>query len=100
MMNRLPHLAQRMFNVPVALHPAKAEVIIAALADRLGVAHMFRGADPVALPPGAFDDDGEVLFSTRDYDRDDKGYDVVEGVAVIGVCGTLVQKNGYLRPYS
>ncbi len=42
MMNRLPHLAQRMFNVPVAIAPAKAEVIIAALADRLGIAHMFR----------------------------------------------------------
>lgn len=100
MNNRLPHLAQRMFNTPVALHPAKAEVIIAALADRLGVAHMFRGGEPIALAPVAYDDDGEVLFSTRDHDRDDKGYDVVEGVAVIQVCGTLVQKNGYLRPYS
>jgi signal peptide peptidase SppA len=100
-MNRLPHLAQRMFNVPVAIAPAKAEVIIAALADRLGVAHMFRAnGEPVALVPMAFDDDGEVLFSTRDHDRGDKGYDVVEGVAVIQVCGTLVQKNGYLRPYS
>lgn len=100
-MNRLPHLAQRMFNVPVAIAPAKAEVIIAALADRLGVAHMFRAnGEAATLVPVAYDDDGEVLFSTRDHERGDKGYDTVEGVAVIQVCGTLVQKNGYLRPSS
>ena len=36
---RFPHLAQRVFNVPLAIHPGKAEVIIAALAERLGVSH-------------------------------------------------------------
>ncbi|MCZ7176509.1 S49 family peptidase, partial [Salmonella enterica] len=30
----------------------------------------------------------------------DTGYDVVEGVAVIPIQGTLVQKLGTLRPYS
>jgi signal peptide peptidase SppA len=100
-MNRLPHLSQRIFNTPLAIAPGKAEVIIAALADRLGVAHMFRSSgEQVAVVPMAFDDDGEVLFSTRDHDRGDKGYEVVEGVAVIPVYGTLVQKNGYLRPFS
>ena len=95
-MNRLPFLSQRIFNVPVAIHPAKAEVIIAALADRLGVAHMFRGGEQVALVPLAMDDDDHV---TRDFD-DDTGYDMVGNVAVISIAGTLVQKNGYLRPMS
>jgi len=27
-----PHLAQRLFNVPIAIHPPKAEIVIAALA--------------------------------------------------------------------
>lgn len=94
-MNRLPHLAQRMFNVPVAISPAKAEVIIAALADRLGVAHMFRaGGDVVAMVPEAYWDDDEPRRSV------DRGYDVANGIGLIHVCGTLVQKNGYLRPYS
>ena len=38
---RFPHLAQRVFNVPLAIHPGKAEIIIAALAERLGVTHLF-----------------------------------------------------------
>jgi ClpP class serine protease len=96
-MNRLPHLATRLFNVPLAIAPAKAEVIIAALADRLGVAHMFRSnGEPVALAPMAYDDDA----SAQPQRSRDPGYDVVEGVALVHVCGTLVQKNGYLRPYS
>ncbi|HET6606737.1 MAG TPA: S49 family peptidase [Rhodopila sp.] len=97
-MNRLPFLSQRMFNTPVAIHPGKAEVIIAALADRLGVAHMFRtSGEPVALTPTALYDDDWGDSSSRE---SGKGYDVVEGVAVIQIAGTLVQKNGYLRPYS
>ena len=31
------HLAQRLFNVPVAIRPEKAEVIMAALAERMGI---------------------------------------------------------------
>jgi signal peptide peptidase SppA len=103
-MNRLPHLAQRIFNVPVAIAPAKAEVIIAALADRLGVAHLFRaGGESVALIPTAMDDDyDDVLYTSPSRGRGagrDNGYDLVEGVAVIPISGTLVQKNGTLRPY-
>jgi signal peptide peptidase SppA len=96
-MNRLPHLAQRMFNVPLMIAPSKAEVIIAALADRLGVAHMFRASgEEAALAPMAFDDDD----APRRAVSRDPGYDFVEGVAIVPICGTLVQKTGYLRPYS
>ena len=42
------------------------------------------------------DDDG--YFSRKA--RKDSGYDVLEGIAVISVYGTLVQKLGTLRPYS
>ena len=51
---RFPHLAQRVFNVPLAIHPGKAEVIIAALAERLGVSHLFGEAGG---PVGAHPDD-------------------------------------------
>jgi signal peptide peptidase SppA len=102
MMNRLPHLAQRIFNTPVAIATAKAEVIVAALADRLGVAHMFRaGGEPVVLAPTAWDDDGDVIYTSpsRGGRGGDRGYDLVEGIAVIPVHDTLVQKNGTIRPY-
>lgn len=90
-MNRLPHLAQRLFNVPLAIHPDKAELVMAALADRFGVTQLFRGTEPVALRPMDFDDDDRAQ---------DRAYDIVAGVAIIPVQGTLVAKLGSLRPYS
>lgn len=86
----LPHLAQRLFNTPLALHPQKAEVVMAALADRFGIAHISRA--------GAWDFDDDDDFSRAA--REDHGYDNLEGIAVIPVHGTLVQKLGSLRPYS
>lgn len=89
----LPLLAQRLFNRPLVILPDKAEIIVAALADRLGVTHLFR--DGVARPM-AWDDD-EGWSSPR---RPPSPFDVVEGVALIEVTGTLVHKLGSIRPYS
>jgi len=95
MNNVLPRLGQRMFNTPIAIHPRKAEIVIAALADRLGISQLTNLGGQVI--PMAFDqDDGQ---SSRG--RNPRGgYDVVGGVAIIEVQGTLVQKLGTLRPYS
>lgn len=96
---RFPHLAQRLFNVPLAITPDKAEIIMAALADRLGIVHLFRDGQLRALSPQLMDDDGYYERDERRIARD-PGYDVIEGVAVIPICGTLVQKLGTMRPYS
>jgi ClpP class serine protease len=96
-MNRFPHLAQRLFNVPIAIHPQKAEVIVAAVADRLGIAHVFRPGALRAAGAGAFIDDDEDDFSQQ---AEERPYKVVGGVAVIPIRGTLVHKLGMLRPYS
>jgi signal peptide peptidase SppA len=98
MNSRLPHLAQRLFNRPVAIHPDKAEVIVAALADRLGVAHLFsasQGLRPAAEVIIAAD---SGLLGAGSSPR--AGYHNMGGVAVIEVEGTLVQKTGCLTPYS
>lgn len=84
----LPHLAQRLFNTPLALHPRKAEVVMAALTDRFGLTRIQSMSD--------WDDEDDAF--TRQ--ARDTGYDVVEGVAIIPIQGTLVQKLGTLRPYS
>ncbi len=91
---RFAHLAQRLFNVPLAIHPAKAEVVMAALADRLGIGHIARLDGGSCSDIGA----GDEFVSPGRNPRG--GYDVVAGVAVIPVEGTLVQKLGTLRPYS
>lgn len=97
MNNLLPRLAQRLFNTPVAIHPRKAEIVVAALADRLGVNHMV-GLNGTAIAPLAMDDD-EYGFAEPGRNAR-AGYENVCGVAVIEVQGTLVQKLGSLRPYS
>lgn len=91
----LPHLAQRLFNVPLAITPGKLEVVIAAMADRFGVAQLF-GANG---QPMAFDSEWWDSDDAREA-RIDNGYDVVQGVAVIPVTGTLVAKLGSVRPWS
>ena len=100
-MNRLPYLSQRLFNTPLCIHPAKVEVIIAALAERLGVTSLTRISGETIRPsPMAFydeDDDGEFY---REGEVPDAGYDLINGVAVIPITGTLVQKLGGVRPWS
>lgn len=92
----LSHIATRLFNVPLALKPEKAEIIMAALAERLGIANLTRfNGDAISLEPMALYDGTE----TRSV-RSDPGYDMAGNVAVVPVHGTLVQKTGALRPYS
>ncbi|MBB5411692.1 signal peptide peptidase SppA [Paraburkholderia sp. HC6.4b] len=86
-----PHLATRLFNVPLAIAPGKIEVIMAALADRFGLARLFRT-------------NGKALTFDGDYEAGepagDRTFEVIDGIAVIPVQGTLVQKLGTLHPYS
>lgn len=84
----LPHLAQKLFNTPLAIHPQKAEVIVSSLTERLGITQI----------RSAMMEDDDEYFSRKA--QKDSGYDVLEGIAVIPVYGTLVQKLGTLRPYS
>ena len=97
-MTAFAQLAQRVFNRPALIHPPKAELIMAALADRLGIAHLHRpdGSQVVLAQGGA----QAFIDSASPARGRDTGYDVVAGVAVVPVCGTLVQKLGSLRPFS
>jgi ClpP class serine protease len=95
-MDRFPHLASRLFNVPLAVLPDKAEVAMAALADRLGIAHLFRADGGAVVLAG---NDAMKAFGGDVAPSASRGYDVVAGVAVIEVEGLLVQKLGTMRPY-
>lgn len=94
MTNRYPHLAARVFNTPLLIHPQKLDAILAGLGPRL------LGADsPLLLQPGA--DGAQLLpadlFSTRKGHRlsDERGYKVVDGVAVIGINGPLLHRSRF-----
>lgn len=98
-MSRFAHLAQRLFNVPLMITPQKAEVIIAALAERIGVTSIVRlNGDMVAPELMAFDQEDEL--AARPTTRMNAGYEMIGGVAVIPIEGTLVAKLGTLRPFS
>lgn len=93
-MNPFPQLAQRILNTPVAIHPGKAEVILAAVADRMGMTSITRlNGNPIGAMHewGDFEEEAETPRGP---------YDLVNGVAVIQIRGTLVQRLGSLRPFS
>src|SRR5471032_2615950 len=91
-MTNYAHLAQKLFNVPLAITPQKAEIVMAALADRFGLARLFHADGKVVALDNWDGDIGEPAEA--------RAYEVVAGIAVIPVTGTLVQKLGTLRPYS
>jgi signal peptide peptidase SppA len=93
-MKSYPFAAARIFDTPLAIHPSKGAVIAKALAARFGINDIsFAGESPIVHAGDAFTDAGL-------YTEDDSPYDLIDGVAVIDVSGTLVQKSSYLRPYS
>ncbi len=80
---KYPHLAARVFNTPLLIHPAKLDAIIAGLGPRL------LGVDALATDAAA---QGADLFSTRRGTRAKRGYGITDGVAVIGASGALVHR--------
>ncbi|SFE88674.1 S49 family peptidase [Paracidovorax wautersii] len=87
---KFPRLAARIFNTPLLIHPQKLDALIAGLGGRL------LGAEPAQIRlVGA--DQGTLLapelFSTRRGERAERGYRVVDGVAVLSVSGALVHRS-------
>lgn len=92
----LSHVADRLFNRPLAIHRDKATVILAAVADRFGLPNGV-SLDGQVLTPIAYVDDGDYHDRPA---RRDHGFDMAGPVAIVPVHGTLVQKLGSLRPFS
>lgn len=103
--DRFARLGARVFNRPLLIDQSKAEVILGALTDRIGMTSISRiNGDLDGLPrlrafdPYDDDDDRDESPDGRTYET--RGYDVEMGVARIDISGTLVQKNYCLRPES
>ncbi len=96
MHHRLPLLASRIFNEPLMIHPGKGLVILNAIGPRLGVGQVLA---PGVDKPSAFffDDDDDFIQAAPP-----APYDLVQdtGIALIPIDGTLVHKNGTIRPSS
>lgn len=99
-----PHIAARLFNTELLIHPGKAAAILSGLGGRItGTEIDFDGATPLAHV--AFDGKerlgiiGDRLG--RAVERSGrKPYDMIGNVAVIPVEGSLVHKGGWLESNS
>lgn len=84
-----PHLADRLFNTTLLLHPQKLDAIIAGLGQRL------LGTDGLQIDAAAISPRAALpaeMFTTRKGERTERGYRVNEGVAVISAMGGLVHR--------
>lgn len=98
-MSKFARVASRLFNAPLMLRPEKAEMLVAALVDRLGIAKLDTidgtslSAAQLRQRAGDWFDD-YVPKTARDM------YTVERGVARISCDGTLVHKLGGVEPSS
>lgn len=96
-MKNYPFAAARVFDTPLAIHPAKGQIIGRVIAGRSGLGDLsFDAEDSSVMKPMAFaGSESGVLEKDPNVP-----YDLVGGVAVIDISGTLVQKSSYLRAFS
>lgn len=87
-MMQYPHLAARIFNTPLLVHPGKLDAMIAGMGERLVGERLALNFDAVETPPAE-------AFSTRRGERHDEGYMVTDGVAVIHASGALVHRSRF-----
>jgi len=96
-----PQIASRVLNTPLLLEPAYARVFFSALGSRLNIAEL-------KDEQGAIDMGQKLRVDARTYNKtrtnswgvEEVLFQVVDGIALLDVKGTLAHKSGYLKPYS
>lgn len=87
---RYPHIASRIFNTPLLIHPQKLDAIIAGLGSRI------TGTPKEMFISEGSNFTGELspeLFSTKKGSRNqERGYQIIDGVAVINISGATVHR--------
>ena len=102
---RFPNIAARAFDRPLLLEPRRGQMFLATLARLIARSDLRMEADVERPMPMAYDDDYERPMPTSSlpvgitqWERG-KQFAAWEGVAVLEVEGTLVNKNGSVGPY-
>jgi ClpP class serine protease len=93
--SRFRQIGQRLFNVPLAITPQKAELITAVLGDRLGVI-AFDGVEYTSSRHAPV----MGVRTNANTEPEMRACQVVRGVSIIPVRGTLVARMGCLQPVS
>jgi signal peptide peptidase SppA len=92
MPGQLLRLSDRLLNTPLLIHPAKAQIILGALSGRIGIdAELFSLDDTVESP-----DANRFTGSSRRADGSSSMMRTADGVAIIPVLDTLVNRGAWL----
>ena len=92
MPGQILRLSDRLLNTPLLIHPAKAQIILGALSGRIGIdAELFSVDDTVESP-----DANRFTGSSRRADGSSSMMRTADGVAIIPVLDTLVNRGAWL----
>lgn len=87
-------IMSRVLNQPLMMTPDNLHIFLSALTDRVGI-------DTLRLGDGTTLDRDEMRAAAQSAGgRHARPYEVAEGVAILPVVGTLVNKSGMVQPYS
>ena len=98
-MNKFARVSSRLFNAPLMLRPEKAEMLCAALVDRLGIQKLDR-IDGPSLAAAQLRQQASDWMDEEPAAPARRQYTVESRVARIPIDGTLVHKLGGVSPYS
>ena len=96
-MSNYQHLLTKAFNTPLAVDASYARTFFSALANRMGGVDKLIDLDGNALDANAMQVEASSYNKGRATSR---SYQVIDGIAVVPVDGSLVHKLGALHPYS
>jgi len=95
-MKNYAHIASRVLNTPLLLEPSYARTFFSALSTQLSI-HTLIDAEGEQLTGEKIRMPAASYSKGRDRERP---YEIIDGVAVVPVSGSLTHKLGSLRPYS
>lgn len=98
-LRNLPHIASMAFNEPLMLEPAYARVFFCALAGQLGISRLTDAVSGDSFSAGQAATT-LALSGADDVSRQSRSYQIINGIAVLPVSGTLVSRTRALQPYS
>ncbi|AKL08898.1 capsid assembly protein [Klebsiella oxytoca] len=99
-LRNLPHIASLAFNEPLLLEPAYARVFFCALAGQLGITRLTDTVSGTTLGTEKMAEPLMLFGNEEAGPRPARSYQVMNGIAVLPVAGTLVNKTRSLQPYS
>ncbi|EKO3667252.1 S49 family peptidase [Vibrio metschnikovii] len=97
MNNNLPNLINAAFNRPLALEASYARIFFSALSQRLGNVLQMTDTEGNVLRSMEMKQAASSFSSNRSAER---SYQVINGIAVVPISGSMVHKYGHVKPYS